>query len=238
LAYYIWGMPNVLRGVEVRAMTSAQAQEASDRKLIRVAFVEDHEAVRKSIENMLARRGCVVTASAATAAAAYDALADRTPDVAIVDINLPDESGVSLVRRLLTRHPALRVLMYTGSLDSIAVREAFDAGACGVVLKTAGLRELHEAISTVDSGEMYLDPRIRGLAGGGSGTAPGVLVSRREREVLQLLARGYTGEAAAEELAISPETVRTHVRNAMRKLGASTRTHAVVSAVRLGAINV
>lgn len=210
--------------------------QTTDKPLIRVAFVEDHEAVRKSIETMLGRHGCVVTASAATAAEGYEAIAANPPDVAIIDVNLPDEPGSSLVRRLAKSHPDLGVLIYTSAEDGMELRDALDTGARGFALKAGGLHELCEAIEAVARGGTYMDPRLRSTFLSRRMTDSIPVLTKREREVLDLLARGHTGEEAARMLFLSPETIRVHVRNAMRKLQAGTRVHAVVVAMRLGEI--
>jgi DNA-binding NarL/FixJ family response regulator len=199
---------------------------------IRVAFVEDHEAVRKSIETMLGRNGCVVTASVGTAAAGYDAITASPPDVALLDVNLPDESGAELARRLLDRHPDLGILLYTGADDDELLRTALDVGARGFALKTGGLHELRHAVETVAAGGTYMDPRISTTVLSRRNTEGLTILTKREREVLDLLARGHTGEDAAKALFLSPETIRVHIRNAMRKLQAGTRVHAIVIAIR------
>jgi DNA-binding NarL/FixJ family response regulator len=203
---------------------------------IRVAYVEDHEAVRKSIETMLGRHGCVVTASAATAAEGYDAIIARPPDVVIIDVNLPDEPGSSLARRLLEIHPDLGVLIYTGAEDETMLRDALDTGARGFALKAGSLHDLREAIEAVARGGTYMDPRLRSTFLSSRTTEGIPVLTKREREVLDLLARGHTGEDVAKALFLSPETVRVHVRNAMRKLQAGTRVHAVVLAIQHGEI--
>lgn len=199
---------------------------------IRVAYVEDHEAVRKSIETMLGRHGCVVTASVGTAAEGYEAIVTRPPDVAVVDVNLPDESGAELTKRLLDRLPNLGVLLYTGAEDEELLSGALDAGARGFALKAGGLHELREAIHAVAGGGTYMDPRLGSSVLSRRNTDGIAILTQRERQILDLLARGYTGEDAAKSLFISPETVRVHIRNAMRKLQAGTRVHAVVIAIR------
>jgi DNA-binding NarL/FixJ family response regulator len=204
--------------------------------LLRVAFVEDHEAVRKGIETVLGRRGCVFTTSVGTAAEGYAMISAKPPDVVLLDISLPDESGASLARRLLAKHPELGILLYTGLQDHEALRSALDCGARGFALKAGGIDELRDAVSTVAAGGTYMDPRLRPIVLASNTTEGIPILSTREREVLDLLARGLTGEDAAGRLGISPETVRVHVRNAMRKLDAGTRVHAVAIAIREGEI--
>jgi len=204
---------------------------------IRVAFVEDHEAVRTSIQTMLGRHGCVVTASEGTAAEGYEAIVAQPPDVAILDVELPDESGPALARRLLARLPDLRILLYTGAQDHALLAEALEVGVLGFALKAGSLAELREAVHSVAAGKTYVDARLRSTILSQATTEHISVLTKREREVLELLARGLSGEEAAKELFLSPETIRVHVRNAMRKLEAHTRVHAVVIAIQQGAID-
>jgi DNA-binding NarL/FixJ family response regulator len=200
--------------------------------------VDDHQGVRQSLETVLGRHGCVVTASASTARDGYEAIVSRPPDVAILDINLPDELGPELARRLLERQPGLGVLIYTGTEDEGLLRHALDSGARGFALKSGGIHELREAIEAVAAGRTYVDPGLRATLLSRKTTDNVAILSRREREVLDLLSRGKTGEEAAKVLFLSPETIRVHVRNAMRKLEAHTRVHAVALAIRHGEIEI
>jgi DNA-binding NarL/FixJ family response regulator len=195
-------------------------------------LVDDHAAIRDGLSVLLERRGFKVLGSAGTAAEAVDAVSDVQPEVVVVDLDLPDEDGASLVRRLRSQHPHLKVVIYTGMEDSQALADALNTGADGQVAKVAGLDELVTALRAVHHGRRHLDSRIENLLErGGSEDS---LLSPREKEVLLLLADGLNGEEAAERLFLSPETVRTHIRNSMAKLEAHTRTGAVVAALRRG----
>jgi DNA-binding NarL/FixJ family response regulator len=205
--------------------------------LIRLVVVEDHVALRTALEMLLGRHGCVVIGSAATAAEADALMARVTPDVAIIDVHLPDESGIAMAKRLLERDPELGILLYTGADDRETLQAALNSGARGLALKEGAHQELAEAVRTIARGGTHLDPRLaarlvtppaRAHAAGGP--------SRREREVLQLLADGLTGEQIAERLVLSATTVQTHVRNAMQKLGAHTRVRAITLALAHGYI--
>ena len=196
---------------------------------IRLVLVEDHVAVRQGMELLLGRRGHVISAAAGDAREGYERIRAVRPDVAVVDVSLPDESGPDLTRRLLRDDSALRVLLYTGLADEEAIGEALDCGAQGVALKSGTPHELIEAIRTLSEGGTYMDPRLgsrlRRSATGKNG------LSGREREIMDLLAKGLTGAEVAERLFLSPDTVRTHVKNAMAKLEANTRAHAVALAL-------
>ncbi|HMJ96288.1 MAG TPA: response regulator transcription factor [Thermoleophilaceae bacterium] len=207
--------------------------------VISLIVVEDHEAMRQGLELLLGRRGCVVVGSASRADEAFDLIRERRPDVAVLDVNLPDETGVSLARRLLADNPELGVLLYTATEDQKTVGEALDCGARGFALKAGPPKELIGAIRTIARGGTYFDPRLKSLIGAGRvPTSSAPILSPRERQVLDLLAKGFTGDDTAAQLFLSPLTVRTHVRNAMRKLDAHTRVHAITLALQNGEIEI
>jgi len=205
--------------------------------LIRLIVVEDHLALRQGLELLLGRQGCVVVGSAGRAADAWTVIRERRPDVCLVDVNLPDESGVALARRLLADDPELGILLYTGAEDRETLGEALDCGAKGFAVKAAPPNELVDAIRLVARGGAYVDPRLKSMLIGASSGERTHVLSDREREILELLSKGLTGEDAAAQLFLSPETVRTHVRNAMRKLDAHTRVHAIAIALQRGEIS-
>ena len=201
-----------------------------------VVIVEDHVALRRGLELLLRDTDCRVIGTADDAETAKALVQRRRPDVAIVDINLPGESGIDLTRDLLADNPDLGVLLYTGIDDQETLSAALDCGARGFALKAGPPEELLAAIRAVARGDTYVDQRLRPLLLARLTTERIGVLSPREREVLDLLARGHTGEDAAKALFLSPETIRVHVRNAMRKLEAGTRVHAVVLAIRHGEI--
>jgi DNA-binding NarL/FixJ family response regulator len=204
---------------------------------VRVVLVEDHRALREGLELLLAREGCEVIASVGEPEEGYGAIDAGRPDVAIIDIRLPGESGIALTRRLLKAQPELGVVLYTGHSDVQLLFEGLDSGARGYALKDGPPEELFEAIRSIAAGGTYVDPRLRSalLSRGATKRVPHL--SPREREILDLLAQGLTGEQIAVQLFLSPETVRTHVRNAMDKLEAHTRVHAIAIALRQGEIS-
>jgi DNA-binding NarL/FixJ family response regulator len=210
--------------------------EARPDEVIRLIVVEDHEAMRHGLELLLGRQGCVLVGSAGRAEEAWDLIRERRPDVAVIDVNLPDESGVELARRLLAEDPELGVLLYTGAEDRKTVNEAVDSGARGFAVKAGPPGELIGAIRTIARGGTYIDPRLKTLLTARPAAERTNILSAREREVLDLLAKGMTGDDAAVQLFLSPLTVRTHVRNAMRKLEAHTRVHAITLALQQGEI--
>jgi DNA-binding NarL/FixJ family response regulator len=199
-------------------------------------IVDDHVALRRGMELLLRRAGHHVVGTADDAEAGEALILRRRPDVALVDLALPGKSGAELTRSLLGSDPKLRIILYTGAADDGQLLDALDAGAAGVALKSGDPEELEQAIRTVAAGDDYLDPRLTPLlAKNGNGRKK--TLSPREREILGLLAEGLSGEDAAKQLFLSSETVRTHVRNAMSKLGAATRPHAVALALQRGEIS-
>jgi DNA-binding NarL/FixJ family response regulator len=193
-----------------------------------LVLVEQHEALRDGLAVLLERRGFSVLGCATTAADGEEVIAERHPDVAVVGVDLPDERGTELVRRLNGQTNGTKFVIYTGLSDPDLLGAAFRSGARGLVAKPAGLSVLVDALREVWRGGRYFDPRFSKSGDGNGGTKA---LSEREAEILAMLARGLTGEEIAQRLVLSPETVRTHVRNAMGKLEARTRTEAVVKAL-------
>jgi DNA-binding NarL/FixJ family response regulator len=200
---------------------------------IRLVLVEDHPALRKGLSLLLPQQGCEVVGAAADAAGGRALVAELAPTVAVVDVHLGLESGIELTRELAAAHPACRVVLYTGSEDAALVALGLEAGAMGYALKTSDILELVDAIHSAAAGRRYVDPRIASWVATQAATSPPTL-SKREREVMDLLARGLTGEQIAQQLFLSAETVKTHIRNAMCKLEATTRVHAVALGLASG----
>jgi DNA-binding NarL/FixJ family response regulator len=204
---------------------------------LRLVFIEDHPALREGLVLLLGREGCDVVGAAGTAEEGYDLVRTLDPDVALVDIRLGPDDGIDLTRRLLREDPDRRIMLYTGSADEDLLFSGLDSGARGYALKDGSPRELVEALEVVAEGGTYVDPRLRPALLSRRSTERLPTLSNREREVLDLLAQGLTGEAVAERLVLSAETVKTHIRNAMTKLEAHTRVHAIAIALREGFIS-
>jgi DNA-binding NarL/FixJ family response regulator len=204
---------------------------------LRLVLIEDHEALREGLELLLDREGCEVVGTAGTLSDGRELVERTNPDVALVDIRLGDESGIDLTRQLLDSDPERRVVLYTGSSDVELLISGLDSGARGYALKEGTPSELTGALETVARGGTYVDPRLRPALLSRKTTQRMPALSKREREIMDLLAQGLTGEDVAERLVLSSETVKTHIRNAMSKLEAHTRVHAVAIALREGFIS-
>lgn len=202
----------------------------------KLIVVDDHEALREGLEVMLAQGGNEVVGVAGNVAAALDLVVVSDPDVAIVDIRLPDGSGIDLTRELLARRPELGVILYTGDSDAELLYEGLDSGARGYALKAGSMDELLAAIEKVAAGGSYVDPRLDRILLSPRATARVPQLSPREREIMHLMAEGRTAEAIGDEITVSVETVRTHVRNVIRKLQARNRVHAIAMALERGEI--
>lgn len=203
--------------------------EAMTTEPISVVIVDDHVALRRGIELLLGRWGHVIAGSARDAADGYQVIRRVRPKVVVIDLALPDQDGADLTRRLAADDPDLPILLYTGLDDRARLEHALDCGARGFAMKAGPPEELIRAIRVLAEGGSYMDPRLSQLVL--ERTEHVHELSPREREILGLLAHGLTGAQAAERLYLSPETVRTHVRNAMAKLAAHTRVHAVTLAL-------
>jgi DNA-binding NarL/FixJ family response regulator len=198
----------------------------------RLVVIDDHEALRGGLEAMLGQSGHEVVGSAGNVAAAYDLVEHAEPELALIDVRMPDGSGIDLTRDLLLFYPDLRIILYTGEADADLAAEALDAGARGYVLKAGAFDELLSAIAQVGGGGAYVDPRLDRSAA----PAAGRVLSPREREVIGLMAEGLTAEQIGARLGVSVETVRTHVRNVIRKLHARNRVHAIAIALERGEV--
>jgi DNA-binding NarL/FixJ family response regulator len=204
---------------------------------LRLVLIEDHQALREGLELLLSHHGCDVVGTSGTEAGGETLIAREEPDVALVDIRLGDGSGIELTRRLMERDPDRRIVLYTGSSDIELLVDGLDSGARGYALKDGAPSELVEALGLVADGGTYVDPRLRPALLSRRATQRLPSLSKREREIMDLLAQGMTGEDVAAHLVLSSETVKTHIRNAMAKLEANTRVHAIAIALREGYIS-
>ena len=207
--------------------------------MISVLIVDDHAILRAGIRARLEREpDMTVVGEASTAEQAIERCAAMTPDVILVDLLLPRKAGADAIPELLRRSPRSRVLVLSSQAAPSWVRRALTAGATGYLSKRASDRELAGAIRRVAAGDGYVEPPLGAkLVTDNSHTAIEVL-SERERDVLQLLALGYTNQEIAARLFISVRTVDTHRAHIMLKLALETRAELVMFSLANGVIGV
>lgn len=193
---------------------------------------DDHPAVVEAVSDVLEASGVRVVGKARDGEEALSVIEAERPQVALLDLRMPRLSGIEVSRSLARSGGITSVILYTAFGDRALLIEALDAGARGFVLKEAPLAEVVRAVELVAAGRTYVDPVLAGVLSSSAATGKIVTLTQRERDVLRLLADGLSNEEIGKELFISPETVRTHLRKAMGKLDADTRTEAVATALR------
>lgn len=209
---------------------------------LRVVIVDDHPLFREGLRAVLRHApGMEVVGEAATGDQAVSTVADRSPDVVVMDLQLPGLDGVEATRRILAAHPGIRVLVLTMLDDDATLVAALEAGAAGYLLKDSARAELVRAVEAVALGQSVFDPAVaRRLvsfaAGHPSRRAEAAFpeLSDREREVLGLVAQGHDNQSIARRLFLSSKTVRNHVSNIMTKLQVKHRSEAIVRAREAG----
>ena len=204
---------------------------------LRLVLIEDHQALREGLELLLGREGIEVLGTAGSAQEGQELVEQFEPDVALIDIRLGEDSGIDLTAKLVDADPERRIMLYTGSSEIDLLISGLDSGARGYALKDGAPSELTTALTTVAEGGTYVDPRLHPALLSRRATQTQKSLSKREREIMELLSQGLTGEQVAERLFLSPETIKTHIRNAMNKLEANTRVHAIAIALREGFIS-
>jgi DNA-binding NarL/FixJ family response regulator len=199
---------------------------------------DDHEALRKGVVSLLeVEQDIRVVGQAGDGPEALALVERRRPDVMIVDLRMPGMDGVELCRQVSSTEVDTSVVIYTAFDELEALDMALDAGAQGYVLKSGPPGELVRAVRMVHQGHAYIDPSLApGLLEHRLGASTNLL-STRETEVLQLLANGLTTDAVGKQLFLSPTTVRSYTENAMHKLEARNRVHAVATALRMGLVS-
>ncbi|TML20379.1 MAG: response regulator transcription factor [Actinobacteria bacterium] len=204
---------------------------------IRVLIADDHAVLREGLRSFLELQdGIEIVGDAADGAEAVELAERLRPAVVLMDLVMPKLDGVEAMRELRERVPETRVIILTSYIDDERLLPAIRAGAAGYLLKNAEPQELARAIRAADAGEALIDPtvaarlveRLADERGGDSYES----LTAREREVLDLIARGFSNKRIALELGIAEKTVKTHVGNVLGKLGVADRTQAAVYATR------
>jgi DNA-binding NarL/FixJ family response regulator len=208
-------------------------------KPIGVFLLDDHEVVRRGVRDLLeAEPGIVVVGEAGTAASALARIPALRPDVAVLDVRLPDGDGVSVCREIRSRMPGVACLMLTSFGDDEALFDAIMAGAAGYVLKQIRGTDLVGAVRTVACGQSMLDPRAAGqlmarLRDQSADRDPLAGLSGQERRILELIGEGLTNRQIGERMFLAEKTVKNYVSALFAKLGMERRTQAAAYAARV-----
>jgi two-component system response regulator NreC len=210
--------------------------------MLTVALVDDHPLFREGLRTVLSAQSDVeVVAEACDSRQATAMVATAKPAVVVIDMTLPDGDGIAATQEILRQAPRTRILMLTMHSSEFFVSRAFSAGVSGYAVKTQAPEEILDAIRTVARGETYLAPKFSHLFAHQNDTrrtpivsnSPLEELSRREREIFDLIVRGFTNEGMAGTLSISVKTVETHRSHINRKL----RVHSTGELIRLAALH-
>jgi two-component system response regulator DevR len=213
--------------------------EAGNAAMIRVFLLDDHEIVRRGVRDLLeAEPGITVIGEAGTATAALARIPALKPDVAVLDIRLPDGDGVTVCRDLRSRMPQLACLMLTSYSDDEALVDAIMAGAAGYVLKQIRGTDLVGAIRTIAAGQSLLDPQaaatvMRRIRDQATATDPLAALTDQERRILALIGEGLTNRQIGDRLFLAEKTVKNYVSALFAKLGMQRRAQAAAYAARI-----
>ena len=205
---------------------------------LRIFLVDDHEVVRRGVRDLLeAEDDFEVVGEAGTVEEALHRVPATSPDVAVLDVRLPDGNGIELCRELRSNHPRLACLMLTSFDDDEALFEAIVAGAAGYVLKQVKGNDIVEAVRQVGAGKSLLDPALTArvldrLRNGPVEDPMLAKLSGQEHRILELLAEGKTNRQIAADMFLAEKTVKNYVSSLLAKMGMSRRTEAAVYAAR------
>ena len=202
--------------------------------VVRVYLVDDHEVVRRGLRDLLGAEPDIdVVGDAPTAGMGLAGIASTSPDVAVLDVRLPDGNGVEMCREIRARAPDVACLMLTSFGDDEALFDAIMAGAAGYLLKDVKGQGLVDAVRRVAAGESLLDPSLTGrvldrLRRGDEEDPRLASLSDQERRILEHIAEGMTNRQIAEQMHLAEKTVKNYVSNLLAKLGMQRRTEAAV----------
>ena len=201
---------------------------------IKVLVVDDHPVVRTGLGAIVSsQRDLELVGEAATAAEAIALFEAHLPDISLVDLSLPDRSGVEVITTLRAKSPLAKFVVLTANLGSSDISKALQAGAHAYLFKDATADELLTTIRTVSRGGRYLSPAVGNKL---DKTSVHPDLTARELEVLHCLVRGLSNAQVAKKLAVTEETVKTHVGNILGKLGVASRSKAVALSLKSGLV--
>jgi DNA-binding NarL/FixJ family response regulator len=219
--------------------------------MITVAIVDDHPIVRAGMRSVLELADdIVVVADGGSGSEALQLVEEYAPDVLVLDINLPDQSGIDVTHQLKARNLSTTILILTAHDDSQAIFELLENGAIGYVLKDEALETLANAVRAAASGKSWLSPAVASQVvqravkqrtnqeQDALASMAGEELTPREQQILSLLAEGLDNTAIAENLTVTKRTVQNHISNIYGKLGLASRTEAMLYAIRHGLVQV
>ena len=202
---------------------------------IRVLTVDDHPLMREGIAAVLeGQPDMTVAGEASNGAEALERYRALKPDVTLMDLQMPEMNGIDAIRAIRREFPEARIIVLTTYDGDILASRALRAGAAGYLLKSMLRRDLVDTIRVVHSGGLHIPPEIAQSLAEHRGDD---LLTEREIDVLQLVAAGRSNKAVADELSISEETVKSHMKSILGKLSANDRTHAVMIAMKRGILS-
>lgn len=219
----------------------SRANNAAEGTAIRLMLADDHRMLREGLRRSMTERGFNVVGEARDGTEAVELACALRPDVVLMDVTMPSLDGVEATRQLRSRMPDVRIIMLTMHADQDVLADAIRAGANGYLVKDCSTDEIASAVETVANGETALSPRLAAsmlaeVHRQSNRLEPDRMITKREEEVLQLIADGCSTPEVAERLYISQKTVKNHLASIYQKLEARDRTQAVLSAVRMGII--
>jgi DNA-binding NarL/FixJ family response regulator len=201
---------------------------------IRILVVDDHPLLREGIVSLVEKQAdMLIVAEASNGEEALQLFERHNPDITLMDFRLPGMDGVEAMTAIVSKHPEARIIMLTSLSGDTQIARALKAGARGYLLKDLLRKELIEAIRTVQAGRKRIPPEIAAQI---AEHASDTMLTRREVEVLQLIAAGNPNKLVADKLSVTEDTIKMHVKSILSKLGANDRTHAVTIAVKRGII--
>jgi two-component system, NarL family, response regulator DegU len=210
---------------------------------IRLVLVDDHKALRQSLRRSLDEEGFAVVGEASDGNEAIRLAASMRPDVMLMDVSMPDMDGIDATRRIRANNPEQKIVMLTMHADRDVIDSAIKAGAVGYLTKDCSIDEIADAVRMAANGETALSPQLANVMlsevrkiDGGTTRDEDRLITKREEEVLQLIADGCSTPEVAAKLYISQKTVKNHLASIYEKLNARDRTQAVLLAVRMGIV--
>ncbi|MCB0977415.1 MAG: response regulator transcription factor [Acidimicrobiales bacterium] len=210
---------------------------------IRLLLADDHRMLREGLRRSLTDEGFDVIGEASDGAEAVEMAAALLPDVVLMDVTMPDVDGVEATRRLKSSHPDIPVVMLTMHADETVIADAMRAGAVGYLVKDCSTDEIAETLKLATNADTTLSTELAGVMLDEVRRIDPVpaddsdrIVTKREVEVLQLIADGCSTQEVADSLYISQKTVKNHLASIYQKLDARDRTQAVLQAVRMGIV--